>query len=149
MPYWQSLPAHFSPSRFGRGPGGGFAPAVLIVCAAIAFWSASPFPPARGFDLSRFRDDQTHQHAVAAAIALIPPDASVSAQTGLAPHLAHRRTLFEFPEGIGATYVLLDSHGDIARPYQSLYAPFAAMLPNDGYTILSSDDGVTLYRRDD
>ena len=120
---------------------------MLIVCAVIAFWSASPFPPARGFDPSRFRDDQTHQHAVAAAIALIPPDASVSAQTGLAPHLAHRQTLFEFPEGIGATYVLLDSHGDIARPYQSLYAPFAALLPDDGYTILSSRDGVTLYRR--
>jgi hypothetical protein len=127
--------------------GGRIALALLIVCAAIAFWSASPFPPARGFDYARFRDDQTHQRAVAAAIARIPPDASVSAQTGLAPHLAHRATLSEFPEGIGAAYVLLDTHGDIARPYQSLYFPFAAMLPDEGYTVLWSRDGVMLYWR--
>jgi uncharacterized membrane protein len=143
-----TISPRFSPFPGGEGGRGvRAAPALLIVCAAIAFWSASPFPPARRFDLSRFRDDQAHQRAVAAAIALIPPDASVSAQTGLAPHLAHRQTLSEFPEGIGATYVLLDSHGDIAHPYQSLVAPFAAILPDDGYIVLSSDDGVTLYER--
>ncbi len=121
--------------------------AFLILSAAIAFWAASPFPPARGFDPARFGTDQAHWQVVAEAIALIPPDASVSAQTGLGPHLAHRTALDEFPDGIGADYILLDARGDIARPYRALYPPALAALPTEGYAPLWSRDGITLYRR--
>ncbi len=130
------------PFPLGRGQGGRL---VLIICAGIAFWSASPFPPARGFDPGQYWTDTTHQHAVAEAIARIPPDAAVSAQTGIGPHLAHRQVLFEFPDGIGATYIILDAHGDIARPYQSRYPAALAALPAEGYTPIWSRDGVTLY----
>jgi hypothetical protein len=71
----------------------------------------------------------------------------VSAQTGLAPHLAHRERLSEFPYNIDATYILLDARGDIARPYQPIYTTAVAALPYDGYIPLFSRDGVTLYRR--
>ncbi len=119
----------------------------LVLSAAIAFWAASPFPPARGFDAGRFETDRVHQQAVAAAIALIPPDASVCAQTGLAPHLAHRQILAEFPDGIGTDYILLDARGDIARPYRPFYAAALAALPTEGYIPFWSRDGITLYRR--
>ncbi|MDQ6905871.1 MAG: DUF2079 domain-containing protein [Chloroflexota bacterium] len=119
----------------------------LILSAAIAFWTASPFPPARGFDPARFGTDRAHRQAVAEAIALIPSDASVSAQTGLGPHLAHRTALDEFPDGIGADYILLDARGDIARPYRVLYPPALAALPTEGYAPLWSRDGITLYRK--
>ena len=121
----------------------------LVLSAAIAFWAASPFPPARGSDPARFRADRMEQQAVAEAIALIPPAASVSAQTGLGPHLAHRTALDEFPEGIGADYILLDARGDVARPYRALYPPAVAALPAEGYTPLWSRDSITLYRRND
>ena len=120
---------------------------LLILCAGIAFWVASPFPPARLFDTDHFHADPAHARAIAGAIALIPPDATVSAQTALGPHLAHRADLQEFPEGIGATYVLLDARGDIARPEQPIYAATVAALPDEGYTVISSRDGVTLYGR--
>jgi uncharacterized membrane protein len=121
--------------------------AFLLLSAAIAFWAASPLPPARGFAPARFGTDRVHRQAVSEAIALIPPDASVSAQTGLAPHLAHRQLLFEFPDGIGADYVLLDANGDVARPYRAYYLAAVAALPAEGYIPRYSRDGITLYGR--
>jgi hypothetical protein len=91
--------------------------------------------------------DAPHRRAIEAAIAQIPPGASVSAQTGLAPHLAHRASLNEFPEGIGADYIILDARGDIAHPYQARYAPAVAALPYERYTPVWSRDGVTVYRK--
>jgi len=132
----------------GKGPGVRSPPLVfLVVSAAIAFWAASPFPPARGFDPARFQGDRVQQRAVAEAIALIPPGASVSAQTGIGPHLAYRTTLDEFPEGIGADYILLDARGDIARPYRALYPAAVAALPAEGYIPFWSRDDITLYRK--
>ncbi len=121
----------------------------LVLAACIAFVTASPFSPMRGFGSAEYHTDAAHRDAIAEAIAHIPPDAVVSAQTGLAPHLSHRETLFEFPEGVGAPYILLDARGDIARFYQSRYAPAVTALPNEGYTPVWSRDGVTLYRRGD
>jgi hypothetical protein len=120
---------------------------VLTLGVLVAFVAASPFPPARGFDPGRFTVDASHGQAVDDAIARIPSQASVSAQTGLAPHLAHRPALFEFPEGIGADYVLLDARGDIAHPYQAMYPAAVAALTEEGYVPIWSRDGVTLYEK--
>ncbi len=136
--------------RFGRAgalraDGGRLA--FLAFSALIAFAVASPFPPARGFDPEKFAVDTAHRRAIMAAIAQIPPSGSVSAQTGLAPHLAHRAALYEFPDGIGAAYILLDARGDTARPNQSRYPAAVATLSTAGYTPTWSRDGVTLYRQ--
>ncbi len=143
----ESPPSHAGVTEGGRGVRA-FPLIALILCAGIAFWSASPFPPARGFDPARFGADRMHRRAVSEAIALIPPDASVSAQTGLAPHLAHRQLLAEFPDGVGADYLLLDANGDVARPYLAYYPAAIAALPAEGYTPRYSRDGITLYRKD-
>ncbi len=47
-----------------------------------------------------------------AALMQVPPDARVSAQAAIAPHLANRRWLFIFPEVGSANYVVLDSQLD-------------------------------------
>jgi len=58
---------------------------VISVVAALGFSVASPLAPSPDQDAAR------------AAIALIPPDATVSAWNGYVPHLTHRRVLYQFP----------------------------------------------------
>jgi uncharacterized membrane protein len=148
--FWTSVHSRGFPSASERGgilwaDGGRFIS--LTLCALIALVVASPLPPARGFDPGRFTVDAAHRQAITAAVAQIPPGASVSAQTGLAPHLAHRAALSEFPDGIGADYILLDARGDIAHSYQASYPTAVVALPNAGYTPIWSRDGVTLYQK--
>lgn len=119
----------------------------LALCGIVAFAIASPFPPARLFMPGRFVDDPAHARAVATALALIPPDAAVSAQTGLAPHLSHRQQLAQFPTLDGAQYVLLDASDDVARTEPKTQAASVFALPAQGYTLIYSSDGVAVYAK--
>lgn len=120
----------------------------LGLCGVAAFAIASPFPPARIFTAARFTDDPVHQRAVATALAIIPPAASVSAQTGIAPHLAHREQLSQFPTTDGAQYVLIDGSDDVARSEAKMQAAAVFALPAQGYKLIYSSDGVAVYAKD-
>jgi hypothetical protein len=81
-------------------------------------------------------------------IAVVPPDAAVSAQSGLLPHLSQRRAVWEFPRLESADYVIVDRTG--WRSSQAGGAGFERTLnalPSLGYCPMLIDDGVTLYRR--
>ncbi len=129
----------------GKGRGVRF-PALLALtlCALIAFLVGSPFPPAREFHIAQYTTSATHRAAVEEAIAQIPPDASVSATTGIATHLAHRAAINDFPEGVGADYLVWDDADTIAAVYRP---QFAAAIATGGYAPIWSRDGVTLCRK--
>ncbi|MCL4830764.1 MAG: DUF2079 domain-containing protein [Caldilinea sp.] len=86
-----------------------------------------------------------HHRRAAAVIAQIPPDAAVSAQDRLNPHVSGRRTLYIFPRVDDADYVLLDVTGpawpqhpaDLRRIVDDLLAgDFGIATATDGYLLL-------------
>lgn len=83
-------------------------------------------------------------------IAMIPPNASVSAQSDLAPHLSNRRYLYLFPYQMAqADYVALDVTGNI-YPFmmRSDYAQYVkALLADKDYHVVAAQDGYLLFKR--
>jgi uncharacterized membrane protein len=90
-------------------------------------------------------------------IARIPPDASVSAQTDLVPHLSQRHHIYLFPDHMAdADYVFLDVTGGLfpqslaARVYidqaQSLLVggSYHVVVADDGYLLLAKGRGPAL-----
>ncbi len=136
----RSLPVRWQPSA---------AIALCLLVAAIgAAYLRGPFPPERAAAGWRFADGGAAA-ALARVARLIPPDASVSAQTGLAPHLSQRREQWEFPRLLGADYVVLQIGG--IRSSQSLLAGFDAIvadLPELGYRLVAGDGPIRLYQRE-
>ncbi|MBV9710892.1 MAG: DUF2079 domain-containing protein [Ktedonobacteraceae bacterium] len=95
-------------------------------------------------------------------IDMVPPDASISAQTKLVPHLSHRSTIYMFPYGTPfdstkpasistgkADYVLLDLEGDVYPYYtsQEYINGVKTVLLNGDYGILAAQDGYLLLKR--
>jgi hypothetical protein len=84
--------------------------------------------------------------ALTAALALVPPDATVSAQSAILPHLSARRHVFEFPELNGAEYVLVDPGLHVSSQGRMAYAGRLAILPAAGYKRLFDGEGVQVWR---
>jgi len=89
--------------------------------------------------------ETAHHRRAQAVIAQIPPDAVVSAQDRLNPHVSGRRTLYIFPRVDDADYVLLDVTGpawpqhpsDLKRSVEELLASdFGIAAALDGYLLL-------------
>ncbi|HET9109284.1 MAG TPA: DUF2079 domain-containing protein [Ktedonobacterales bacterium] len=83
-------------------------------------------------------------------VAMIPPNASVSGQSDLLPHLSNRRYVYLFPYGmLQADYVLLDVTGNIYPQTDRLaYAQQAqALLTNPDYHVVAAQDGYLLLKR--
>jgi hypothetical protein len=85
-------------------------------------------------------------------IALIPPEAAVSAQSNLFPHLSQREAiyLFPYPQTAKAEYIILDTQGEKypleADEYEkSLHA----LLSSPRYDLVSEIQGFLLFRRSD
>jgi uncharacterized membrane protein len=144
-----------------RRPGVGRAAAgVLIAGAAAVTVVASPA-------LKELRRHAPPTDAAKrAALALVPPRASVAASPDLAPHLANRSDIYQLPEPFDARlsngeywstaelahrerslrYVLYD--GDRLDPFpQQQMEQLRPRLPKLGYRVLFSRDGVVLLCR--
>ena len=119
-------------------------PVLLAIGAVAAFLLTSPFSPAR-LDPAVYRRP-SHADAIEIAIEMVPADASVSAQSGIAAHLSQRRHIWEFPVLHGAEYVVIDAHGVVARPYQDVYGNEVSVLQERGYRLVWERDGVRVYR---
>lgn len=83
-------------------------------------------------------------------VAKIPPNASVSGQSDLLPHLSDRRYVYLFPYAMTqADYVLLDVTGNIyPQTDRNAYAAqVMALLSDPGYHVIAAQDGYLLLKR--
>jgi len=89
-----------------------------------------------------------HSNLANTIVAMIPADASVSAQNTLVPHLSHRRSIYQYPYGAEQSdYVVLDTAGFI-YPFTDQHAydqsvrdlqssgRFRTVFARDGYLVL-------------
>jgi uncharacterized membrane protein len=92
-----------------------------------------------------------HTRAADQLVALIPADASVSAQSNLVPHLSNRRAIYLFPyRDTSADYVLIDQKGE-RYPLQDAPATYvndvAGLLGDPAYRVVAERDGLVLLTR--
>lgn len=92
-----------------------------------------------------------HARLADTIIARIPPDASVSAQTDLVPHLSQRRHIYLFPDHMqDADYVFLDVTGGLfpqsldVRVYMD---QVHSLLTGGAYHVAVADDGYLLLAK--
>ncbi|HEV7128638.1 MAG TPA: DUF2079 domain-containing protein [Ktedonobacterales bacterium] len=84
-------------------------------------------------------------------VAMIPADASVSAQTDLVPHLSQRPAIYLFPDhATSADYLLLDVTGNLF-PLQNTPDVYVALvrqiLGSGAYRVVRAEDGYLLLAR--
>ena len=89
-------------------------------------------------------------------IAMIPPTASVAAQSRLVPHLSHRDKIYQFPYGDGITtpsiaadYIFLDVTTDIYPffAYPTYTLEVKKLLFGGSYGVVAAQDGYLLLKR--
>ncbi|MCX6032054.1 MAG: DUF2079 domain-containing protein [Chloroflexi bacterium] len=117
----------------------------LLVLASSGFhhWQIGMTPLARDF---RWPQITAHHRLAQEFIALIPPEASLSAQSNLYPHVAHRERAYLFPAVNDAEYIFLDVTGstypigaqDFKREVDWLLqaSQFEVVDARDGYLLL-------------
>jgi hypothetical protein len=100
-----------------------------------------------------------NRQALTAVLATVPADAAVSTVTRLAPHLAHRKTLYIFPKLGDADFAVADvvvldrnlvqgARGYGANRWEvQRFEPELAALPAKGYEKILERDGVMVFRR--
>ncbi len=91
-----------------------------------------------------------HTELVQKFINMIPPDASLSAQSPLLPHVSHRQSIYLFPYGDEqADYIFLDVSGDMYPFYGSVPYTFEVkrILMEGKYGIVAAQDGYILLKR--
>jgi uncharacterized membrane protein len=113
---------------------------VAILPALILAWGTGRFPPALGGDQSLY----AHPNVIAelqTATSMIPADAPVNADDGLAVWLANRHTINDFPDRLdGTCYVVIDRQAYLSgptHPDQRLAA--LNLLPTSGRSLLYDD----------
>ena len=88
----------------------------VIIPALLLAWGTGRFPPALGADPSLYSRPNTVAK-LQAATAMIPADAPVSADDGLAVWLANRHTINDFPDQLDAScYIVLDHQPYLSGP---------------------------------
>lgn len=108
----------------------------------------SPFGRARALDTAF--DGSTRAAALARAIAMVPADASISAQDDVVPHVAARSEIHRWPDGIDTDdYVLLDADGGAAnvRSKTTLITAARGLRADPSFEILLDEAGVVLAKR--
>jgi uncharacterized membrane protein len=93
-----------------------------------------------------------HHRRLAEVLRDIPPDASVSTQRPIAPHLSHRPRLYRFQEPARAgveppEYVVLDPSLIERDSYRGPFEAGLAKLPEMGYEKERDEGGILVYRR--
>jgi len=110
----------------------------LVMASLVAYAQSAYLPGGRSFDAAAVTG-LGRRDAVEAVLRTVPPDASVSASRGLVAHLADHVVLHQFPEGIGARFVVLDDTFERGRG--------SINLPGHGYRLVKSGGGVSLWER--
>lgn len=89
-----------------------------------------------------------HHRRAQAIIDQIPPEAAVSAQDRLNPHVSGRRTVYIFPDVNDADYVFLDVTGPAWPQHPSDVRQAVDDLLANGFGVAAADDGYLLLSKD-
>jgi uncharacterized membrane protein len=134
------------------GRWGNAAPALALALVAASLLTYHQFGPG---PFGGWYDPERYQRAPRVATAerlfrQIPPQASVSAQENLAPHLSRRERLYLFPALHGAEYVILDNEGGTFPVDRADWdREVRELLRNPLYRLLTAEDGFALFQRQD
>jgi hypothetical protein len=91
-----------------------------------------------------------HANRVAALIASLPAEASVSASSALVPRLSQRARVYVFPALENADYVFLDLKSSAAPTSPGdVFLRTRQLLEAGGWDVDRAEDGLLLLRRDD
>lgn len=89
-----------------------------------------------------------HSDIAAAMSYRIPPDAAVSASSGLVPRVSRRANVYLFPVHANADYIFLDIAGNTAPTSPGdAYLRVQGLLSAGGWHVEAADDGLLLLRR--
>lgn len=119
---------------------------IALAATAAAFFTSSPYGPGE----ARYATGAAHRRAIAEALAQIPPDANLSAQNTLVPHLSRRQHIYEFPDVREKTgYVVVDASLPITLQSRDAgYDSVLDRLPGWGFRLVSERDGVRVFARE-
>ncbi len=89
-----------------------------------------------------------HHRLAREFMALIPPEAPLSAQSSLYPHLAHREKAYLFPAVNDAEYVFLDvTSPSYPISVGKLYRRVQTLLDSQEFGVLAAQDGYLLLKK--
>jgi hypothetical protein len=118
-----------------------------VVASSLAFsWAFGDMPFSRKFNPSLYTTPSRYT-IFARYLALIPRDASVSAETGFSSHLSERRYIYDYYfEGTqNADWVVLDYEG--ANYDLSVFDAQVASVGASGYDEVASGYGLALFHK--
>jgi uncharacterized membrane protein len=116
--------------------------ALILVCTGYYHFKHGLTPLARTFQGYTVTD---HHRLAGRFIAQIPPEASVSAQSNLNPHVSQRQWLYRFPALEDARFLFLDASSLSNK--ENLHARALELLSVGEYSIVDADDGYMLLER--
>jgi uncharacterized membrane protein len=125
-------------------------PRVAPLVPAAALVGAIALGPLSAGELAPERIS-AHDRVAARAVALVPPDAPVSATNGLAAHLSERRRVFSFPVVREATWIAVDlrraSYLDRRSAPSTAAIPLARLRLSGDWATELEEDGIFVLRR--
>ncbi|MBN1936311.1 MAG: DUF2079 domain-containing protein [Anaerolineae bacterium] len=115
----------------------------------------SPYPPGKSFHIENYYQKSTYDDDVRAILVLVPPDASVCAQSDLHPHLSQRRDAALFyrcalSDDELAEYVALDLDAAANKSpldFHTFYELVDLWLDGEEYGVIAQRGGALLLRR--
>jgi len=120
---------------------------LLVAGSGLAHYMYGYTPLAADF---AFPTGGRHYQVVREAVSLVPPDAAVSAQSTLVPHLSGRSVIYEYPKGVETVdYVVLDvSAAYYTFPNTAEYEASIERLFGDGaFGLKYARDGLLVFQR--
>ncbi|HLI07694.1 MAG TPA: DUF2079 domain-containing protein [Ktedonobacteraceae bacterium] len=120
---------------------------VRVFNSTVQYNVYSVMPYAHGFVKPQMTQ---HDKLASRFLKEIPPDASVSAQTTLVPHLSERQYIYLFPYGVGhADYIFLDASNYTYpfKDYDDYATTVKGILQQGNYGIKDMDDGYLLLKQ--
>ena len=118
---------------------------LVLAVSLTHHWQVGMTPLGRNFHWPQVT---AHDRLAQEFIAMIPPDAALSAQANLYPHVALRRKAYLFPAVEDAEYVFLD----VTSPTYPIDVPglrgeVIGLLDIGGFGVLRAEDGYLLLKR--
>jgi hypothetical protein len=119
--------------------------ALVLIVSGHHHYQIGLSPLAKSYHAPRVTD---HHRLAREFMAHIPPDAPLSTQSGLYPHLAHREKAYFFPAINDAEYVFLDVTGS-SYPItpEDVYDKAQQLLTSQAFGVLAAQDGYLLLKR--